>query len=281
MLDLAIIGSGPAALTCALYSARAGLSVKVFEKGTIGGALVEIAKIENFPGFLGTGAELAQTLRSQATSAGARITYGTCQKITPASSPSAPLSLTIDDETVSARAVLVATGSEPRPLDFDPKIPVAYCALCDAPLYKNKDIAVIGGGNSAIQESLHLASIVNSLTIFARTTLRAQAHLIKQLTACKNVTIREHTPPTPALLAPFAGVFVFIGHRPATFFLDPALLDSAGFIKTKDYATSVPGLFSAGDVRSGSIKQAITASAEGAASALQIIDFLKDHPLDS
>lgn len=316
MLDLAIIGSGPAALSSALYVARAGLSVQIFERGKIGGALNEIAKIENFPGFMGEGQALARQLRSQALTAGTKLTYGNCKGIfyhqsnlatflktfpkttsitwqsnhfriynpktkkeIHISCPASTFALNIDNGIITTRAVLIATGSEPRPLPFKIQPPVAYCALCDAPLFKGKDIAVVGGGNSAVQESLHLANIVKSLTIFVRETLSAEPYLITKLRTLKNVTIYEHTPPTPDLLQPFAGVFVFIGHRPATTFLDKTLLDPTGYLKTVDYMTKIPGLFSAGDVRQGSIKQAITASADGVVASLKIIDFLKNHSL--
>ena len=180
VLDLAIIGSGPAALSAALYAARAGLRVSVFERANIGGALCEIAQISNYPGFTGPGRDLAATMPRQAETAGVTIAYGECTAIRPlepsansansaapasdttAAQPAAParFELTIDGEPVRARTVLLATGSEPRPLPFTLATPVSYCALCDADLAKGQDIAVVGGGNSAGQESLGLAPLV-------------------------------------------------------------------------------------------------------------------------
>ena len=277
MLDLAIIGSGPAALTAAIYAARAGLSVEVFEKSAIGGALSQISKIENYPGFVGSGADLAATLKQQAQQFGAKIQFGEVKTISKrGSGAKIAFTLQIDDgEEVVSRSVLVATGSEPKPLETTTKTPISYCALCDGALYKEKNIAVIGGGNSAIQESLHLASLVKSLTLFSHSPLKAEPYLIEKLKNLPNVKIQENREPTSAELDAFDGVFVFIGKRPATTFLPPEILTEQGFIKTENHETSISGLFAAGDVREGSVKQAITAAADGAAAAIEIINFLK------
>ena len=314
VLDLAIIGSGPAALSAALYAARAGLRVSVFERANIGGALCEIAQISNYPGFTGPGRDLAAAMRRQAESAGATITYGECTAIrllessansaTPASDGAsahtpARFELTIEDEPVRTRAVLLATGSEPRPLPFALSTPVSYCALCDADLAKGQDIAVVGGGNSAVQESLGLAPLVKSLTLITHSALKAEPHLIAQLRALPNVTIREHLEPTPDLLNTFARVFVFIGKRPATTCLadlaasTPDFYDAAGYVCTVSapvdpslapasaapsilsHQTAIPGLYVAGDLRSGALRQVVTAAGDGAAAAVEISQSLR------
>ena len=296
VLDLAIIGSGPAALSAALYAARAGLRVSVFERANIGGALCEIAQISNYPGFTGPGRDLAATMRRQAESAGVTIAYGECTAIRPlkpsansavpasdttAAQPAAParFELTIDGEPVRARAVLLATGSEPRPLPFALTVPVSYCALCDADLAKGQDIAVVGGGNSAVQESLGLAPLVKSLTLITHSALKAEPHLITQLRALPNVTIREHLEPTPDLLNTFARVFVFIGKRPATTCVadlaasTPDFYDAAGYVRGghgSAHQTAIPGLYVAGDLRSDALRQVVTATGDGAAAAVEI-----------
>lgn len=272
MLDLAIIGSGPAALTATIYAARAGLKVEVFEKAKIGGALIEIDRIENYPGFIGSGTELAKNLEEQAKLAGAKISYGECDKV---SASGENLELSIDGEPVSARAVLVATGSEPKPLELDTKTPISYCALCDAQLYQGKNIAVIGGGNSAIQEALYLSEIVNKIVLYSHSGLKADAYLLDKIKARDNIEIHENSMPTKAELDAFDGIFVFIGKRPATTFLPAEVLNNEGYIETKNYMTKLPGLFAAGDVRADSVKQAITAAADGAAAAIAITEFLK------
>lgn len=310
VLDLAIIGSGPAALSAALYAARAGLRVSVFERANIGGALCEIAQISNYPGFTGPGRDLAATMRRQAETAGVTITYGECTAIRPlepsaasaapasdgtsaqpaASANSVPdaaparFELTIDGEPVRARAVLLATGSEPRPLPFTLATPVSYCALCDADLAKGQDIAVVGGGNSAVQESLGLAPLVKSLTLITHSALKAEPHLITQLRALPNVTIREHLEPTPDLLNTFARVFVFIGKRPATTCVadlaasTPDFYDAAGYVRGghgSAHQTAIPGLYVAGDLRSDTLRQVVTATGDGAAAAVEISQSLR------
>lgn len=311
-LDLAIIGSGPAALSAALYAARAGHRVAVFERSNIGGALFEIAQISNYPGYTGPGRNLAATMRHQAESAGAAINYGECTAIRRLD-PSAPdrptlFELTIDGEPVRARAVLLATGSEPRPLPFTLAVPVSYCALCDADLAQGQNIAVVGGGNSAVQESLGLAPLVKSLTLISHSALKAEPHLQSQLRAHANVTVREHLEPTPELLNTFDRVFVFIGKRPATTCVaslaasTPDFYDAAGYIRTApasvdaprtvsapvdtspvnpsaasatpSHQTLIPGLYVAGDLRSGAVRQVVTAAGDGAAAAVEISQFL-------
>lgn len=304
VLDLAIIGSGPAALSAALYAARAGLRVSVFERANIGGALCEIAQISNYPGFTGPGRDLAATMRRQAETAGVTIAYGECTAIRPlepsansansaapasdttAAQPAAParFELTIDGEPVRARTVLLATGSEPRPLPFTLATPVSYCALCDADLAKGQDIAVVGGGNSAVQESLGLAPLVKSLTLITHSALKAEPHLITQLCALPNVTIREHLEPTPDLLNTFARVFVFIGKRPATTCVadlaasTPDFYDAAGYVRGghgSAHQTAIPGLYVAGDLRSDALRQVVTATGDGAAAAVEISQSLR------
>lgn len=265
MLDLAIIGSGPAALTAALYVARAGFKVEVFEKAKIGGALTEIAKLENYPGFVGTGDEFIDTLKKQCKDAGVTIIYGECTSVNP---------LIIDEEAVSARAVLIATGSEPKTLDFDAKKPVSYCALCDGSLYQGKNVAVIGGGNSAISGAIYLASIANQVTVLTRSKLKATDCIIKKATEFSNIKICEQTKVNADALAAYDGIFVFIGKRPATTFMSAKTLDKDGYIKTNNYMSKLKGVFAAGDVRADSIKQVVTASADGAAAAIAIMDYL-------
>ena len=312
-LDLAIIGSGPAALSAAIYAARAGHRVAVFERSNIGGALFEIAQISNYPGYTGPGRNLAATMRHQAESAGAAINYGECtaiRRLDPSALDRPALfELTIDGEPVRARAVLLATGSEPRPLPFTLAVPVSYCALCDADLAQGQNIAVVGGGNSAVQESLGLAPLVKSLTLISHSALKAEPHLQSQLRAHANVTVREHLEPTPELLNTFDRVFVFIGKRPATTCVaslaasTPDFYDAAGYIRTApasvdaprtvsapvdtspvnpsaasatpSHQTLIPGLYVAGDLRSGAVRQVVTAAGDGAAAAVEISQFLR------
>lgn len=271
MLDLAIIGSGPAALTAGIYAARSGLAVKIFEKSRFGGALPDISHIANFPGFDGPGQKLADNMKKQAEQAGVDFAYGEVTDIQEG------FLLLVDGEEISSRAVLVATGSEPIPLDFETTKPISYCASCDGPLYKDKEIVVVGGGNSAVQESIYLAKIVKKLTLVNHSELRAQKCLIDQLSKIDNVEIKTNLEPTRELLDQFDGIFVFIGHRPATSFLPREILDSHGYIVTDaKQMTKIPGIFAAGDVRDNTVKQAITAAGDGASAATAIAKYLSD-----
>lgn len=270
MLDLAIIGGGPAALSAALYAARGGLRITAFERGEIGGDLTKIAEITNYPGFVGTGRELAKQLRQQAEAAGAKTEYGECSAVRPTEGG---FRLTIDGEEVQAKKVLVATGSEPRTLDFALQVPVSYCALCDVDLARGEKVAVVGGGNSAVQEALTLAPLVAELTLVSHSKLKADQCLREKLMSQKNVEIKEGLEPTAGYLNGFDRVFVFIGRRPATQFLAnlPEVLDAEGYIKVvKGHETAVPGLYAAGDVRANTVHQVITAAADGAAAAIEV-----------
>lgn len=305
MIDVAIIGGGVAALSAAIYLARAGKEVRVFDKGSFGGELNNIAEISNYPGFLGKGSELAETMRKQAKTAGAEVVYGECtwvEKIDAKKGGIEGFRLTIDDETQTAKKVLVATGAEPKTLDFEIQKPVSYCAVCDGALAKGKDVAVVGGGNSAVQESLYLAGLARKVTMIVRSEVKADRALRERLDSTDNITVREHMEPIAEVLEQFDHVFVFIGRKPATSFLEGIkeetlvehaglvnlevtmereLLDADGYIVTgtkrkSDYhETEIQGLYAAGDVRSGTIKQAVVAAGDGVMAALEMVEALE------
>lgn len=298
MLDLAIIGGGPAALSAALYAVRAGLSVKVFEKADFGGILPTIPNLENYPGFSGEGKKLAQQMREQSAQAGAILEYGECTDLalTPtsaqaqASSADAPheFLLTIDEVPVAARSVIIASGSRPRQLNFDLAIPVSYCALCDGTLARDKRIVVVGGANSAVQEALYLAGLAQSLTLITHSELKADQELIERLKRLENLKIIENTEPTAEFLNQFDYCFVYIGKLPATGFLanlsqEYSLLSRDGYIladtsnAAAPHQTVIEGLFAAGDVRFGSTRQVITAAADGAEAAIEATKWLKSR----
>lgn len=281
MHDLVIIGGGPAALSAALYGARLGLKLVVYERNAFGGALTKIARISNFPGFDGPGTALSEKIKGQAAQSGAGFTYGECTDI---KYNGEGYVLTIDGEEVLGRAVLIATGSEPRPLGIKVNVPVSYCALCDADLVRGKKVAVVGGGNSAVQESLVLAQIVKKLTLVVRSKLRASKYLQNNIRQVSNVDILEHTSPSADLLDTFEHVFVFIGHQPATSCLgllssQDDMLDNDGYIITGisdqfPHMTASSGVFAAGDVRSGSVRQAVTAAADGVEAVIEVARYL-------
>lgn len=195
------------------------------------------------------------------------------------SAPRAGFELIIDGVAVRAGAVLVATGASPKPLPFSVTPPVSYCALCDGALAKGRNVVVVGGANAAVQESLYLSRLAQTVTIITHSKLKADAILQNQLAATANITVIEEQEPTPDFLNQFDYVFVFIGRQPATGFLgalasEHQLLDSKGYILTKKYMTAISGLFAAGDVRAGSLRQVVTAAGDGANAATAISAWL-------
>lgn len=280
--DLAIIGSGPAGLTAAIYAARANLSTVVLEKELIGGILPTIPLIENFPSFIGEGSELTLAIKNQAKSFGARFLYAECKSITPVKNPSInnPTSqlfyIATDRDPLFAHTVLIATGSNPRKLPNPPNsLPIHYCATCDGPLYQGKDILVLGGGNSAVSETIFLARFARHITLVSREQLSAEPMLINRLRKINNLTILEHSSLTQELISSHSALFVLIGRIPATDFLPSELLDQDGYIITDaQNMTNIQGIFAAGDVRAGLEKQAIIAAGDGAAAAISIEKYL-------
>ena len=287
--DFVIIGSGPAAMSAAIYAARDKKAPLVLERDNMGGLAATISKIENYPGFIGAGAELMQTMRSQAESFGAKFGYG---EITKLAQSDAGIDLEIDgDEHLLARAVLVATGTERVRLGVPGEdLPgVSYCATCDGPLIRGQNVVVIGGGNSAVQEAFYLLKFCDEVTLLVRSQLRCDDTLKERLQAEPRITVRLGVVPTKIretkngleVLSDSASfkaknVFIFIGQRPATAFLPAEVLAEDGSIVTNgQYMTKIPGLFAAGDCRHDSVHQVVTATGEGAAAAVVIRNYLK------
>ena len=301
MIDLAIIGSGPAALTAAMYAAREGLRVTVYEKNAFGGLLLSIAQIENYPGFPDgvSGEQLATAMKTQAEKFGAKLEYGEISSIVKTETG---FELTVDEQPILARVTLIATGSNFNKLgvpgeDTYLNRGVHYCAVCDGAFYKDKKIAVIGGANSAVQEALFLTRFA-PVNLIVRSYVKADEHLKQQLETAindKKITLYEHTQTLEILgdgkrvtglklqadetfeLAA-DGVFIFAGMRPASDFLQKLdiELDENNYVKTDNtLATKVSGIFAAGDIRSGSTKQIITACGEGATAAINIREYLE------
>lgn len=325
VLDVAIVGAGPAGLSASLYLARAGLKCAAFSSGPFGGTLVEIGQLANYPGFEGRGQLLADTMKKQAQEAGARIAYGECTEVRRVESatsgaigkeskservkyagarnddPKAPhqkpsevngltheseelanFVLMIDGSPVYARTVLIASGSEPKTLNFTPSKPVSYCALCDGDLAKEKNVVVVGGADSAVQEAMYLAGLAKNVTIITHSALKAQDCLQKRVESIENIEIIENLEPTAEILDKFDWVFVYIGKKPATGcltgFSEP-ILSEWGYVITGAgenlHETAIPGIFAAGDVRANTVNQVVTAAGDGVAAAIEIINLLK------
>lgn len=301
--DLIIVGGGPTGLTAALYAAREGLEVLVIERSGLGGQAGVTERLDNFPGFpegIG-GAEFADRLVAQARRFGVELLQATDVTGVRAEEESRYVRTAAGDE-YGARAVLVAPGSTYRRLGVPGEdeligAGVHFCATCDGPFYKGQEVAVVGGGNSAGEESVFLTRFASKVTMLVRGEgLTASKIVADKIAETDAIEVRTHTvidelrgqgrlgslvvrdTATGATeeIRP-AALFVFIGLTPNTGWLPPEVRrDDHGFIVTgNDLMTSLPGVFAAGDARLGSTKQAASAAGEGATAALMIREYLK------
>jgi thioredoxin reductase (NADPH) len=302
--DLIIIGAGPSSLTAAIYTTREDIGTVLYEKSVVGGLAAITDKIDNYPGFPDgiEGYVLAEQLEKQAKRFGTEIKYGEVTSIRRDDSFNV---VVIDGEDVKAKAVLVATGSSYGKINVPGEAEyygrgVHYCATCDGAFYKGKRLAVVGGGNSAVQESIFLSHFASHIDLLVRSTVKASDVLQKKLQKYiddKLISVHVSTT-TDEIIATDGhvtevratesgkpksfmvdGVFVFAGLKPNTGFLQGSgvELDEIGFIKTDDkMRTNIPGIFASGDVRSGATMQIACAVGEGAEAAHTIRDYLRD-----
>jgi thioredoxin reductase (NADPH) len=301
--DAVVVGAGLAGATAALFAARHGHSTLVVDAGLVpGGQLFNIAKIEDFPGFPEgvAGYDLCPMLQEQATNAGAEFRPG---RVDALEQVDGAWSVVVDGSPVSARSVVVATGSTPRKLDVPGEERllghgISHCASCDGPLYRERPVAVIGGGDSALLESLELASHVGEVTILVRShSLRAQRTyvqraeespaiafafdtVVEEILGETNVTgIRTRNVATGETTeVEVAAVFPYVGSVPQTALLEPLVdLDADGRVPT-DALMRTPraGLLVAGEIRSGSAAQAVAVAGDGATAAVAAHRYLSD-----
>ena len=303
--SLAIIGAGPSALTAAIYTTREDIPTVLYEKGVVGGLAAITDKVENYPGFPSgvEGMILANQFQSQAERFGADIEFGEVSSVKKLNNA---IEIIVDNKPILADAVLIATGSiykktgMPGEDDFYGK-GVHYCATCDGAFYRDKKIAVIGGGNSAIQEAIFLTRFASHIDLLVRSKIRASDVLQKELKKYIDegkITVHLKTTPQKILSLEgkingieinqeddikqleVEGVFVFIGLNPNTEFLQGSgiELDEQGLIKTNSrLETNIPGIFASGDVRSGATMQIASAVGEGASAALSIREYLESQ----
>ena len=286
--NLIIVGSGPAGLTAGIYAARAGLSPLVIEGMLSGGQLTETAEVENFPGFAEavSGLDLMTSMRTQAEKAGVRFAMDAIESV----DFSGPVHRLFGMSGVyESKCVIIATGATPRWTGLPGEDVYKYhgissCAVCDGNFHRGKDVAVIGGGDTALADAIHLAKICRTVTlIHRRDSFRGTKVLSDRVLAAPNVKVLMNTEVVSfegdgkkldslklsnGETLCVSGAFVAIGHDPQTGFLNGAVdLDSHGYVRTDGVTTNVAGVFVAGDCANPIYKQAVVAASTGAQAA--------------
>ena len=308
IVPVVVIGSGPAGLSAALYTARASLYTLVFQGAKPGGQLTTTTYVENWPGTKKMlGSELIDQTRTQAETFGALIVNGSIKAV---DLSSWPFVLTTDEGTkLYALTVIIATGAEPRLLGVPGEkeywgYGVTTCAVCDAPYFKDKDVVVVGGGDSAVEQATLLASYAKTVTMLVRgDKMRAAPIMQQRLAGIPKITVLYstqitkivgQTQPTKQVTAvelinaktkqtackPVNGVFLAIGHEPTTQLFKPYVaVDQEEYITlaTRTQQTTVPGVYAAGDVADKVYRQAGVAAGDGIKAALDATKFLQEH----
>jgi thioredoxin reductase (NADPH) len=298
--EIVIIGGGPAGLSAGLYTSRARLSSLLIERGVVGGQIADAELVENYPGFAQgiSGLELGQLMHQQATKYGLNTIIA---EVTGLEFQGEKKVVKTTEGNFTAKAVIIASGSERLKLGIlgEGKLTgkgVSYCATCDGPFFKEKPVAVVGGGDVAITEAFHLVKFASKvIVIHRRDRLRATRILEERARAepkieflwnsvvekiegedvVKRLGLRQVKTGDKSTLD-VAGVFIAIGFKPNTDYLKGVLpLDKAGYIITNDrMETEIPGIFAAGDIRLNSAQQAITAAGDGATAAIYAEKFI-------
>ena len=304
MTDIAVIGGGPAGLTAALYAARTGKSVTVYERECIGGQITRAPQVENYPGTgRVSGLQLGDSMAAQAEAAGAVISLTDVQKMV--KETSGIFRLDTDDGECYAKAVIYACGARPKTLGLPGEAElighgISYCALCDGSFFKEQDVAVVGGGNSAFDDALLLSERCHHVTlIHRRSSFRAEQILVERVKQRNNISlsidmtvselIQKNGQLTGLALKskigkdetlPVSGLFVALGRLPDTQVLvGLAPLDENGYVISdeKMAVSETPGLFVAGDCRIKRVCQLTTAVSDGTIAAISACEYLKKH----
>lgn len=300
MTDILIIGGGPAGLTAAIYTLRSGASVTLLEKTGVGGQAALADKIVNYPGFDSiAGYELAEKMHAQATGLGLTTVYAQADSI---ERTQTGFKIGADGDVYEAKSVIVATGASPRSLGIESKWlgrGVSYCATCDGAFFRGKPVAVVGGGNTALGDALYLSRIASKVyLIHRRDEYRAAAATVEEIERCdkvekvlssvpvsidgdvsvKSVTVKNVNDGTERQIE-VNGIFIAVGQTPESAVLRGLVkTDASGYVLTDGRCgTEVPGLFVAGDVRDTTLRQIVTACADGAIAAERAAEYVRSH----
>lgn len=297
-VDLVIVGAGPAGMTAALYASRAGLETVMIDASAPGGKLLKTYMIDNYPGTPSIpGPDLAMQMYEQSVAFGAEFVSGEVETVNKDRQV-----ILKNGDIYSAKAVLCATGAKERLLNVPNEQDAlghgeSFCAVCDGAFFRNKEVVVIGGGNSALEESLFLTRFASRVTIvIRRDVFRASVKVQKDIEENDKIrVIKRHIPKEIVLkdgkvsgillenvedhdevLVPCEGIFPYIGHIPETSFMkDLGVLDENGYvIANEKMETGVPGIYAAGDCMAKSLRQIVTACGDGAIAADHIFHFV-------
>ena len=300
--DVIVIGAGAAGMTATLYASRANLKVALLDRGIYGGQMNNTAEVENYPGFKSIlGPDLAKEMYESTIQFGADFKYGAVEDLTV--DGEGIKHVKTDSGILTAPAVIIATGSQYRKLGIpgeDEYIGkgVSYCAVCDGAFYRNKNVVVVGGGDSAVEESAYLAKLVNDVNVIhRRDQLRAQKILQERAFKNDKIHFTWDTIVTEVVgdsrkvtgvmthnkkngedqLVATAGIFIYIGNIPMTTpFKDLGITDEQGWVLTNDQMeTKVPGIFAVGDVRKKDLRQITTAVGDGGIAGQNAFSYLQ------
>ena len=300
--EVIIIGAGPAGLTAAIYASRANLKTCIIEAEAPGGKLVKTYQIENYPGIKKmAGVDLAISLMEHGMSFGAEMQTGKVSKVY-CDGDDRVVEMS-DGRKFIGKTVIIATGTKERELDV-PRAKeftgrgISYCAVCDGAFYRDKEVTVIGGGNSALEESIYLTGLVKKVNIvIRRDVFRAEAAIQKQVTENEKINVIVKHVPDSLIIEnnkiaglnirnvetgeitplPCSGIFPYIGADPSTDFVDSSILNERGYIVAdRDMSTAIPGIFAAGDVIDKQLRQVVTATSDGAIAADGAIKYIKN-----
>jgi thioredoxin reductase (NADPH) len=297
------LGSGPAGITSAIYAKRAGLSVAIIEKGIPGGQMNNTMEIENYPGVgIVLGPDLSDKMYADMQEVGdIEEIY---EEVIRLDKENELFKITTNENIYTSKSVIIGTGSNPKHLDIEGEMEysgrgVSYCAVCDGSFFKDKNVVVIGGGDSAIEEALYLSDIVKNVTIIhRRESLRAKDYLQKKAFEKENISFLWNTIPinikgdnkkvtslevksfkeNKEFNIPIDGIFIYIGMEPNNLFISDELniLADNGFVVTNELMeTRIEGLYAIGDIRDKKLRQITTAVGDGAIAAQEVYNFIK------